>query len=174
VQTSFWSADGTPISAEQFIKLLYGELPQLFRNEEELRALWSRPDTRKKLLDELEGHGFPLPQLHELQRIIDAEKSDIYDVLVYIAYGRDMQLRAERATAARTHFSGYDEKQRTFLDFVLQQYVKDGVQELDQDKLPTLLLLKYKALPDATRELGDIARIRETFVGFQQWLYGGR
>ncbi|MBP6310691.1 MAG: DEAD/DEAH box helicase family protein [Flavobacteriales bacterium] len=172
-KTSFWSPDGTPISAPEFIKLLFGELPQLFKNEDELRALWSRPDTRKKLLEELGEKGFPMNQLEDLQRLIDAEKSDLFDVLAYVAYNNATQLRTERANAARNHFDTYADKQRAFLDFVLQHYVRDGVKELDQEKLPQLLLLKYKTLPDATKELGDIAAIRETFFGFQQWLYGG-
>ena len=172
VQTSFWSADGTPISAEQFIKLLFGELPTFFGNEDQLRALWSLPDTRKKLLDELGEKGFPLPQLLELQKIIDAQHCDLYDVLAYIAYNTPTQDRTRRAEQARAHFTQYDDKQRAFLDFVLKQYIHTGVEELAGEKLPPLLLLKYKSLPDATKELGDIARIRETFVGFQRWLYG--
>jgi len=173
VRTSFWDANGTPISAEQFIKLLFGEFPKLFGDEAELRAIWSRPDTRKKLLTELAEKGFPLNQLEELQRVIDARNSDLYDVLAYIAYSHAPQLRTERANAAREHFDSYSDRQRAFLDFVLQKYVDDGVQELDQEKLPPLLLLKYRSLPDATKELGDIGLIRDTFVGFQQWLYAG-
>ncbi|MCO6482813.1 MAG: DEAD/DEAH box helicase family protein [Flavobacteriales bacterium] len=171
VKTSFWSPDGTPISAEAFIRLLFGELPKLFANEGELRTLWSRPDTRKKLLDELAEKGFPINQLQELQRIIDAEHSDLYDVLAYIGYSQAPQPRTARAAAAQAHLDAYGDNQRAFLDFVLQQYVNDGVQELGEEKLPPLLLLKYRSLPDATRQMGDIARIRETFMGFQQWLY---
>lgn len=170
--TSFWSADGTPVGAADFIRQLFGELPHFFASEEELRTLWSRPDTRKKLLEELSEKGFPQNQLVELQRLIDAERSDLFDVLAYIAYSTPTQERARRADQARAHFEQYDHKQRAFLDFVLQQYVRTGVEELEQEKLPPLLLLKYKSLPDATKELGDIARIRETFVGFQRWLYG--
>jgi type I restriction enzyme R subunit len=158
--TSFWGPDGKPISGEAFVRLLFGELPKFFGNEAELRALWSRPDTRRKLLDELAEKGFPRNQLLDLQRIMDAEKCDLYDVLAYIAFSQERQLRSDRAHAARSHFDGYDDRQRAFLDFVL-----------DQEKLPALLLLKYKALPDATKQLGDIGRIRETFVGFQRFLY---
>jgi type I restriction enzyme R subunit len=171
VRSSFWGADGTPISAEQFIRQLFGELPALFSDEEELRAIWSRPDTRRKLLEELAEKGFPINQLEELQRIIDARHCDLYDVLAYIAYSQPPRARTERAEDARAHFNAYSDPQRAFLDFVLQQYVRDGVQELDQEKLPPLLLLKYRSLPDAAKDLGDIASIRETFAGFQQWLY---
>ncbi|MGE3703574.1 MAG: type I restriction-modification enzyme R subunit C-terminal domain-containing protein, partial [Hyphomicrobiaceae bacterium] len=81
--------------------------------------------------------------------------------------------RAERVETRKGRiFSAYDdEKLRTFLEFVLGEYVKEGVAELDQEKLPQLLALKYRAVADATRELGGIPRIRETFVGFQKFLY---
>lgn len=170
-QTSFWGADGRPVSASEFIRQLFGELPQFFRDEEELRRLWSAPDTRKKLLDGLAEKGFPANQLMELHRIIDAEKSDLFDVLAYIAYNTGMKDRKERADAARALFTSYNDKQRAFLDFVLEQYVQDGVQELNEEKLPPLLILKYHTIPDAVKEMGDIATIRETFTGFQRWLY---
>ncbi len=173
VKTSFWDANGTPITAEQFVRQLYGELPRFFGDEDQLRALWSLPNTRQKLLDELGEQGFPLPLLQELQKIIDAEHSDLYDVLAYIAYSTPTLERGQRAAAARAYFDTYDDKQRAFLDFVLNQYVKEGVQELQPEKLPVILHLKYKSIPDATRELGEVARIRETFVGFQKWLYRG-
>lgn len=43
--TTFWSPEGKPISAADFIGQLYGDLPALFQDEETLRELWSRPDT---------------------------------------------------------------------------------------------------------------------------------
>jgi type I restriction enzyme R subunit len=43
ISTSFWSADGKPISSEEFLNNLFGELPKLFKDEEELRKLWSNP-----------------------------------------------------------------------------------------------------------------------------------
>ncbi|MFH2049512.1 MAG: type I restriction-modification enzyme R subunit C-terminal domain-containing protein, partial [bacterium] len=65
----------------------------------------------------------------------------------------------------------FESKQRIFLDFVLKQYVDSGVEELDDAKLPELLTLKYKAISDAKRQLGDIQTIRNTFIGFQIYLY---
>ncbi len=67
--------------------------------------------------------------------------------------------------------SAYDDKLQAFLEFVLGQYVQEGVGELDQAKLPTLLELKYRAVDDAAKKLGGVARIREAFVGFQRRLY---
>jgi len=170
--TSYWNPDGTPMSAAEFIKRLFGELPELFKNEDELRAIWSKPDTRKALLVGLEEKGFGSEQLAEAGRMINAEKSDLYDVLAYIAFVQATITREERVSAHKGQiFSHYDYKQQQFLEFVLAQYIKEGVGELDQEKLPVLLELKYDAVREATAELGSVAGIRDVFVGFQRYLY---
>jgi type I restriction enzyme R subunit len=174
VSTSFWSPDGRPISAEEFLQSLFGTLPELFKSEDELRTIWSKPDTRKKLLEELTEKGFTKQQLTEFQKILNAENSDLYDVLAYIAFHSDILERTDRADRAKIHLDNYDTKQQEFLNFVLSQYVKQGVDELDDTKIGDLLVLKYHAIADAKKELGDIATIRNTFIGFQTYLYDKR
>lgn len=174
VKTSFWSPDGTPISAEEFLKSMFGVIPDLFKSEEELRIIWSKPDTRKKLLQELQERGFAKVQLQEFQKVLNAENSDLYDVLAYVAFHSSIMARETRADNARINLHNYDTKQQEFLNFVLQQYVNSGVEELDDAKLTPLLQLKYKAIDDAKKELGDIASIRNAFIGFQSYLYENR
>ena len=73
--TTFWSPDGKPISAAQFVERLFGELPRFFKDEDELRRLWSKPNTRKALLDGLADKGFGAEQyLVEISRLINAGK----------------------------------------------------------------------------------------------------
>jgi type I restriction enzyme, R subunit len=174
ISTSFYSPDGRPISAEEFLKSLFGALPELFKSEDELRTIWSKPDTRKKLLEELTDKGFAKQQLTEFQKILNAENSDLYDVLAYIAFHSDILERIDRADNAKIQLANYDPKQQEFLNFVLSQYVKQGVEELDDTKISDLLILKYHAIADAKKELGDIATIRNTFIGFQTYLYDKR
>lgn len=173
MSTTFWHPDGTPVSAQQFMELLFGRLPEFFRDEEELRRLWSDPGTRRKLLDGLAEKGFGKDQLAEMQRIIDAEKSDLFDVLAYVAYAEPPITRAERATKAKVAISEeFSSKQQAFLDFVLTHYVSVGVEELDTEKLTPLLLLKYHdSLYDAMADLGRPEEINRTFSGFQKYLY---
>jgi type I restriction enzyme, R subunit len=101
VSTHFWHPDGTPMSAPQFMESLFGKLPEFFKDEDELRALWSAPDTRKLLLQGLAEEGFGHEQLAEMQKIIDAEKSDLFDVLAYVAYALPPLTREERASGAK-------------------------------------------------------------------------
>ena len=173
MMTSFWHPDGTPMSAQQFMEMLFGTLPEFFKNEAELRALWSLPDTRAKLLQGLAEKGFGRDQMAEMQRVIDAEKSDLFDVLAHVAYALAPLTREERAAKAKieitTHFNG---KQQVFLDFVLSHYVRVGVEELDREKLRPLLLLKYhNAIADAVADLGRPEEIGNVFAGFQKYLY---
>ena len=174
VRTSFWSSSGTPISAQEFIKQLFGDLPKFFKSEDELRKIWSLPSTRKKLLTELSEKGYTSTQLEDLRNLIHGEDSDLFDVLSYIAYHKDLVPRLKRAERAKIQLHDYNPKQQEFLNFVLEQYVKEGVEELDDSKLPKLLELKYNAITDAKRELGDINAIRKTFIGFQEHLYQKR
>jgi type I restriction enzyme, R subunit len=170
--TSYWSPDGKPISANQMIEKLFGELPRFFKDEDELRRLWSRPDTRKALLLALSDRGFGEEQLLEISRMINAEKSDVFDVLGYIAFALAPITRSERVENRRGDIvSRYDTKLQVFLDFVLAQYVKQGVGELDQEKLGALIQLKYHTIDDAASQLGGVQIIRDTFVGFQRYLY---
>ncbi len=171
--TTFWHPDGTPMSAQQFMELLFGKLPDFFQSEAELRKLWSAPDTRAKLLQGLAEKGFGHDQLAEMQKIIDAEKSDLFDVLAHVAYALPPVTRAVRADGARVHInSNFNAKQQAFLDFVLSHYVSVGVEELDQDKLRPLLLIKYhNSIQDAVADLGQPEQIGQVFAGFQKYLY---
>ena len=171
--TTFWHPDGTPMSAQQFMELLFGKLPDFFKNEAELRALWSAPDTRKRLLEGLAEKGFGKDQLTEMQKIIDAEKSDLFDVLAHVAYALAPLTREERAQHAKVAINHrFNRKQQAFLDFVLSHYVAVGVDELDQDKLTPLLRLQYHdSIADAVADLGRPDEIGRVFSGFQKYLY---
>jgi type I restriction enzyme R subunit len=171
--TSFWHPDGTPMSAQQFLESLYGKLPEFFRDEEDLRRIWSAPDTRKKLLQGLAEKGFGHEQLVEMQKIIDAEASDLFDVLAHVAYCKAPVTREVRAANARVYINTqFSSKQQAFLDFVLQHYVTVGVEELDQEKLRPLLRLKYHdSIADALADLGQADEVSQVFAGFQKYLY---
>jgi type I restriction enzyme, R subunit len=172
IGTSFWSADGKPISAHEFIQSLFGALPSFFKSEDELRKIWSYPGTRKALLEKIAEIGYSKEQLEELQKIFGAEKSDLYDVLAYIAFATQPISREKRVSVTKEAIlDGLDDKQKEFISFVLNKYIEKGVGELDEEKIPTLLNLKYYAIADAEQLLGGVDNIRSTFFNFQKSLY---
>jgi len=105
--------------------------------------------------------------------LIDAKDSDVYDVLAFIAYAVDTQTRTERARHAKPAiskaFTNY--KQQEFIEFILSKYIEDGVNELSPAKMRTLIELKYNTISDAAVVFGSPSVIRETFIGFQKYLY---
>ena len=176
ISTSFWSADGKPISAEEFLNNLFGELPNLFKSEDQLRKLWSNPLTRRTLLEKLDTAGFPKSDLLVVQSLVNMENSDLFDVLEYVFNGNYNSLTREQRVAASqaTIFAILDDKQKEFIAFVLSKYVESGVDELDQEKLPQLLINKYQSMPDALKILGNAKDVGLLFMEFQKYLYEER
>lgn len=171
-QTSFWDADGAPISAEAFMQKLYGSLPEFFTSEDELRELWTKPSTRKALLDQLTAAGFDLDALNTLRGLIDVKDTDLFDVLDYVSFAVPPISRQDRVNGAGEKvFDNLTTEQREFVEFVLSRYVESGVEVLDQGVLPELLKLRYNQIADAANALGGIDTIKNTFVDFQRFLY---
>jgi type I restriction enzyme R subunit len=171
--TSFWGVDGQPISAQAFLEKLFGELPKFFKDEKELREIWSKPLTRKVLLEKLSEEGFGIEELNTLKRLINAENSDIFDVLEYVFDSDSTPLsREERVNAAKQSiFALLNPSQAEFIEFVLSKYIESGVEELSQEKLPILLENKYQSLEDAKVILGEVKNISALFIEFQKYLY---
>lgn len=172
ISTSFWSADGKPISVEEFLQNMFGALPEFFSSEDELRKIWSNPITRKAFLEKIAELGYDKEKLGILQKMIEAEDSDLFDVLSYVSFATKPISRLQRVKKARNKIlDGVSDKQREFLEFVLDKYIEKGVEELDEEKLPILLNLKYDAIVDAEKNLGSVRQIRFAFFDFQRDLY---
>jgi type I restriction enzyme R subunit len=174
MSTNLFYFEGQQVTAEEFIKKLFNtiSLPTFFKNEYELRRLWSSPITRQALLKKLEDSGFSKSDLKSIQSLIEAENSDLFDVLEYVAYTKKPITRQTRvANAEDKIYQSLSEKQKEFIDFVLSRYVEGGVEELDIDRLSDLITLKYKALYDGEKALGSIDSIKDMFINFQRHLY---
>ena len=173
-QTMFWDADGKPVSTEDFLNKLFGDLPALFKSEEELIKLWSNPNTRRTLLSDLDAAGYDTERLNALRRLIDAENSDLFDVLDYVFNSDSKPItRATRVAAAESRiFALLNPKEREFIEFVLSKYIEVGVEELDTSKLSLLLTSMYQSQKDGISSLGgDASQIKGMFESFQRYLY---
>jgi type I restriction enzyme R subunit len=172
----FYSVDGKPKSLTEFIQTLFNtlEMPELFKNEDELRAIWAVPSTRRELLKQLEAAGFAADELSSIQELIDAQNSDLFDVLEFVKYALKPVTRTKRASVSRSIMeSGIEAKQLEFIDFLVTQYIESGVGELEESKLETLLEIKYSDVFNAVKILGqgDVAKVRKLFLDFQKNLY---
>ena len=156
-----------------FLKKLFGELPNLFKSEQELRSLWGNPNTRKALLDKLEDAGFPKSDLRAIQKLVNMQNSDLFDVLEYVSNGDyEAITRQQRADISKSSiFDSLDDNQQEFIEFVLGKYVRFGIDELESEKLPILLKSKYRSIEDAKDVLGNPMDIKNLFTNFQQHLY---
>ena len=172
ISTSFWSADGKPISVEEFMNNLFGAMPEYFQSEDELRKIWSDPVTRRTFLDKIAEIGYGKDELEMLQKVVDAEDSDLLDVLSYVSFmTKPISRKVRVAQTKHKIYEGLNDEQKAFVDFVMAKYEERGVEELEESKLPVLLNLKYQAIANAEQSLGSVDEIRSIFFEFQQELY---
>jgi type I restriction enzyme, R subunit len=172
--STYFYVDGKPISAEEFLQRLFDtlKLPELLESEEKLRELWANPMTRRDLMQKLENEGCSKDDLVKLQELINAENSDLFDVLEYIAYAKPPVSRAARVETSKDNiYNMLNAEQKEFISYVLRNYVDVGVDELDVSKLSTVLAAKYGSIHAAQEVLGNVQSIQSTFIDFQQHLY---
>lgn len=167
----FWGADGKPVSAEEFLRAMFGQMPEFYTSLEDLREKWSSPKTREELLDRMSEAGYDKETLSRVRTLIDADNSDLLDVLEYISFNVEPILREERAKRTDSYISTLSAQQQDFVKYVIDLYIREGIDELGTSKLPELLNMKYGSVQDGISFLGGLDIAKNTFYGFQRRLY---
>ena len=169
--TTYWF-EGRPVSSQEFLERLFGDLHDLVATEAALRTAWGDPETRRRLISGLADRGYDWDRLEKMRTLIDAQESDVFDVLAYVRFTLIPKTRRERADHARQHgLDGYTAEMREFLRDVLAAYERHGVTELGYDKLSDFLKSKYGTTSDASRTLGDAASVRAGFAAIQSVMF---
>ena len=176
IDTRYVGGDGTPLNAEEFLKQLVGSLPSLYKDVEQLRTIWKSPPERAILFTELESAGFGSNNLKDLKSMMNAEDSDIFDVLAYLSFNTPMKTRKERVLRVNDNeqvFAVYsDYKAIDFLKFVLLRYEADGVEELGEDKIGDLIKLSdLGSIQDAKNVFGGLPQLKRAYYQLQENIY---
>lgn len=174
IETSYVGADGRPLKTSEYLTLLVGILGEFYDDEEKLREVWANPKSRKKLLERLRAMNIDDEQLEDLKTIFDAPKSDIYDVLAHLSFNLDIKTRSERVLSVEhSDFLSrhHSEKAKDFLEFILGRYEKEGVKELDEDKLSSLIELSRIDKGELKSAFGGVSHIKEEYLELQREIY---
>ena len=170
--TTYWSADGRPISATEFLNRLFGDLEGIVGHEDELRAHWSDPDNRARFLERLEDHGYDRGRLEDIRQLVDAPASDLFDVLAYVRFANPPKTRRERAEDARQGgLPDADEELRALLLAILRAYEIHGEEELAIPKLQSFVVSRYSSAREGRKRLGDLSAVQTAFRRMQTSLY---
>ena len=173
IETTYVGDDGIPLKTDDYLKLLVGILGEFYNDEVTLREIWSNPSNRKDLLNKLKEMNIDESQLNDLKVIFDAEDSDIYDILTHISFNLDIKTRSERVISVENSDfieKYHTEKAKEFIEFILDRYKKDGVKELDEDKLSDLVKLSGIDKGELKKSF-DGYNIRDEYFGFQREIY---
>ena len=139
----FWGADGKPVSADDFLEAMFGQMPEFYTSIEDLREKWASPKTREELLDKMSEAGYDKETLSRIRTLIDADNSDLLDVLEYISFNVEPIQRAERVQRTDPYVESLTAPQQDFVKYVIRLYIREGIDELGTSKLPEILKMKY-------------------------------
>lgn len=170
--TTYWSPEGRPISAAEFLQRLFGDLSGIVADEDQLRSVWSDPDNRERFLEQLSDRGYDQDRLNDIRRLVDAPDSDLFDVLSYILFTNPPKTRQERADNARS--AGVAEADGDLKDLllaILRAYEARGESELATKKLGTFLTARFGSVNESRTKLGSLAAVRDAFRSMQTKLY---
>ena len=161
------------ISLDEYVKRLFGRIPEFFSDADDLREKWSNPETREELLKTLEEAGFAEDKLLLLKNMLKMQKCDLLDVLEYIAYDSTPMERAKRVELVKKQYvDKLNKEQREFDDLILKYYINNGFKELGTDKLKTFINIKFNSMSDAKETLNmTVADIRAHYFELQRQLY---
>lgn len=176
IETRYIDESGKPLTTKQFLEKLIGFIPDLYESEQQLRKIWSKPETRDELLIRLADSGIDEEQLDCLMKIFEAENCDIFDILMHISYENDLITRSQRAVHTmkdQVFFNIYQNlKAQDFLRFVLERYEVDGIKELKRERLGALVELKnLGTTKDAAQVFGGLQNLIDAFYKLQEHLY---
>lgn len=167
----FFDANCQPVSAEDFIKEMFGNMPEFFSSLDDLKEKWSSPKTREELLAKLADAGYSKETLENIRTVIDAEDSDIFDVLEYVAYNIEPINRTERVEKTKPYVLTLSSQQQDFVNYVSELYISVGYEELGASKLPEILKMKYGTAADGITKLGGLEMAKNTYNDYQKSLY---
>lgn len=172
--TTYWSPEGKPISAAEFLERLFGDLSGIVADEDQLRAVWSDPDTREHFLQQLADRGYEPDRLDDIRRLVDAADSDLFDVLSYVLFTNEPKTRHERADSVRSDgISDTGDELKELLLAILAAYEARGESELATKKLGTFLTARYGSVSEGKAKLGGLGAIKDAFRSMQKTLYSG-
>ncbi|SFL57307.1 EcoAI/FtnUII family type I restriction enzme subunit R [Shimia aestuarii] len=170
--TTYWSPEGKPITAAEFLERLFGDLSGIVTDEDQLRAMWSAPDNRERFLEQLSDRGYDRDRLDDIRRLVDAPDSDLFDVLSYILFTNTPKTRHDRANVVRT--GGLADAKRDMKELllaILSAYEARGERELATKKLGAFLTARYGSVSEGKARLGDLPAIKKAFLRMQEKLY---
>lgn len=170
--TTYWSPEGKPITAAEFLERLFGDLKGIVTDEDQLRSVWSDPDNRERFLSQLSDRGYDEDRLNDIRRLVDAPDSDLFDVLSYILFTNPPKTRHERAEHVRSDgLNASDHDVKELLLSILKAYEERGESELATKKLGTFLTARYGSVSEGKAKLGGLAPIKDSFLKMQETLY---
>ncbi|MDD5013041.1 MAG: DEAD/DEAH box helicase family protein [Candidatus Pacebacteria bacterium] len=122
---------GKRLSLKEYVAYSKEEIAKAVKNANDLKAEWTKQDTRNALVAELENQGI---NIRMLAKITNNTEADEYDLLANLGFGENLHSRQERAEAVLTReqefLNALNDEQKKIINGLLLKYKENGVMEI--------------------------------------------
>jgi len=122
---------GKRLSLKEYVAYSKEEIAKAVKNANDLKAEWTKQDTRDALVAELENQGINIKML---AKITNNTEADEYDLLANLGFGENLHSRQERAEAVLTReqefLNALNDEQKKIINGLLLKYKENGVMEI--------------------------------------------
>ncbi len=122
---------GKRLSLKEYVAYSKEEIAKAVKNANDLKAEWTKQDTRDALVAELENQGI---NIRMLAKITNNTEADEYDLLANLGFGENLHSRQERAEAVLTReqefLNALNDEQKKIINGLLLKYKENGVMEI--------------------------------------------
>ena len=170
--SNYIGPDGNLMTTHQFLEMLFGDLKGLVADEDQLRNIWSNPETRRRFMEQLREREYTGEVLKEVKTLVDAPDSDLFDVLGYVLFTNPPLTREQRAdNVEKSGLGDVDGEMREFLLRILASYAKSGEDELSVERLTQHMKAVYGSVIEGKDKLGEPSAVRQAYIRMQEQLY---
>lgn len=165
--------DSELVSVQVFFERFFKAIQALKLSAKELVEQWADEDQRTHILEVLKQQSFGTDELKKGQSFLELQRSDILDVLLYVAYVEKPLLREMRAQFATPYVETLPHEQQKVARIVLAQYENDGVWTIQRIGFSELLKQHYGSLGEAVvnLQIGNIQDLVGWYLALQKRLY---
>ena len=134
---SVYDANGKLLRQEDIIDYTKTNIKGEYASLSDFINKWKATDKKEEIRKELENLGIDLEAIKIDQNMTDV---DDFDFICYVAYGQKPLTRAERANNVkkRDFFSKYSGDAREVLEILLDKYMNQGIDELEDNRVLSL------------------------------------
>jgi type I restriction enzyme R subunit len=154
----------------EFTQYAKEQITLITENLENFQELWTNPETRQQIINELESRGIDFNTLIDITQLKEA---DLFDVLSHVAFDLKPMTRRERAERVRKAklLQDLSDKAKEIINLILDKYIEFGTEQLNPNVLQVKPIADKGNIMELVKLFGNVQDFKNILLDIQKILY---